>query len=176
MLGDRAVTGQALLRRILGLLTRSKFQAYSVYTYLTEACSKIELNQAKHLLRVATEFTQLLYHVDKARLCAFSKEIQWVRHFLSPINLFQIIDRIQRVDRIKATLLSDLDHLFTTVLLQFSQFKGGLVRTDAEKIKRMADLTDCLRVYDMLGTWRDAEEVVRKEVVRAFVKKVCSKN
>ena len=36
----------------------------------------------------------------------------------------------------------------------------------------MADLTDCLRVYDMLNTWRDAEEVVRKEIVRAFIKKV----
>lgn len=36
----------------------------------------------------------------------------------------------------------------------------------------MADLTECLRTYDMLGLWRDAEDVVRREVVRDFVKKV----
>ena len=73
-------------------------------------------------------------------------------------------------------LSSDLDHLFTTTLLQFSHLKPNLqigsTKSDAERIKRMADLTDCLRVYDMLNTWRDAEEVVRKEIVRAFIKKV----
>jgi hypothetical protein len=37
-------------------------------------------NRVKHLSRVAAEFTQMLYHVDKARSekCAFVDEIQWV--------------------------------------------------------------------------------------------------
>lgn len=38
--------------------------------------------------------------------------------------------------------------------------------------KLLSDLVDCLRAYDMLGLWRDAEDVIRREVVRGFVKKV----
>lgn len=43
---------------------------------------------------------------------------------------------------------------------------------EAEKARSMADLAECLRTYDMLGLWRDAEEVLRREVVRGFIKKV----
>ena len=41
-------------------------------------------NRAKHLGRVAAEYTQLLYHVSKARAakCVFVDEIQWVCDFL----------------------------------------------------------------------------------------------
>jgi hypothetical protein len=37
-------------------------------------------NRAKHLSRVAAEYTQLLYHASKARneKCGFVDEIQWV--------------------------------------------------------------------------------------------------
>ena len=41
-----------------------------------------------------------------------------------------------------------------------------------EKSKLYADVTECLRTYDALGLWRDAEDVVRREVVSEFVKKV----
>lgn len=43
---------------------------------------------------------------------------------------------------------------------------------EAERAKLMSDLTDCLRAYDMLGLWRDAEDVIRRELVREFAKKV----
>jgi len=36
----------------------------------------------------------------------------------------------------------------------------------------MTDLTECLRTYDILGLWSDAEDVIRRDVIRAFVKKV----
>lgn len=36
----------------------------------------------------------------------------------------------------------------------------------------MADLTEYLRTYDVLGLWREAEDVIKREVVRSFVKKV----
>lgn len=36
----------------------------------------------------------------------------------------------------------------------------------------MADVSECLRTYDSLGLWRDAEEVLRRDVVHDFVKKV----
>lgn len=43
---------------------------------------------------------------------------------------------------------------------------------EADRAKRMADLTECLRTYDALQLWRDAEDVLRRDVLREFVKKV----
>ncbi|KAI0288526.1 oligomeric golgi complex component, COG2-domain-containing protein [Russula brevipes] len=110
-------------------------------------------NRAKHLVRVATEYTQLLYHVSKAQAdirSAFVDEIQW------------------RISRIQSTLSSDLDHLFSDTVTALGT--GKLADTD--KAKRMADLTECLRTYDALQLWRDAEDVLRRDVLRDFVKKV----
>ena len=36
----------------------------------------------------------------------------------------------------------------------------------------MADVLECLRTYDVLGLWREAEDIIRKNVVDPFVKKV----
>lgn len=46
--------------------------------------SRSRTDRVKHLSRVAAEFTQMLYHVDKARSekCAFVSEIQWVCELL----------------------------------------------------------------------------------------------
>ncbi|KAH9051485.1 COG complex component [Lactarius vividus] len=109
-------------------------------------------NRAKHLVRVAAEYTHLLYHVTKAQTVtrtAFVDEIQW------------------RISRIQSTLSSDLDHLFSDSVIAFST--GKLPEED--KAKRMADLTECLRTYDALQLWRDAEDVLRRNVLREFVKK-----
>ncbi|KAF8502380.1 COG complex component [Russula emetica] len=109
-------------------------------------------NRAKHLVRVATEYTQLLYHVSKAQAdarSAFVDEIQW------------------RISRIQSTLSSDLDHLFSNTVTALGT--GKLAETD--KAKHMADLTECLRTYDALQLWRDAEDVLRRDVLREFVKK-----
>ncbi|KAK1230452.1 hypothetical protein PQX77_006462 [Marasmius sp. AFHP31] len=107
-------------------------------------------NRAKHLSRVAAEYTQLLYHANKARgeRCAFVDEIQW------------------RIDRIQSTISSDLDHLFGTTLTSLTEGKG-----ESEKTKLITDLTECLKTYDVLALWRDAEDVLRREVVRPFIKK-----
>ncbi|KAI0775843.1 COG complex component [Trametes elegans] len=125
----------------------------------TEADDKSRANQAKHIARVAAEYTQLLYHVSRANTepCAFIDESQW------------------RIDRIKSTLSSDLDHLFASTLsaLVGGKDHGGRPSkiSEIEKSKWYADVTECLRVYDVLGLWRDAEDVIRREVVRDFVKK-----
>ena len=50
--------------------------------------------------------------------------------------------------------------------------KGENRGSELEKNKWIADLAECLRTYDILGLWRDAEDVIRQEVVRNFVKKV----
>ncbi|KIY73086.1 COG complex component [Cylindrobasidium torrendii FP15055 ss-10] len=109
-------------------------------------------NQAKHLSRVAAEYTQLLYHAAKAREhnCAFVDEMQW------------------RIDRIQSTLSSDLDHHFSSLLVSLTE---GAKHSELDKSKISADLKECLRTYDTLGLWRDAEDIVRRDIVRRFVRK-----
>ncbi|KAF5386227.1 hypothetical protein D9615_002234 [Tricholomella constricta] len=112
-------------------------------------------NRAKHLGRVAAEYMQLLYHTEKARAekCIFVDEIQW------------------RIDRIHSTISSDLDHVFAATLIALTDVKGEAKVSELEKNKLIFDLTECMRTYDILGLWRDAEDVLKKEVVRSFVKK-----
>ncbi len=46
----------------------------------TSANVRMRGNRAKHIARVAAEYTQLLYHVSRTRTepCAFIDESQWV--------------------------------------------------------------------------------------------------
>ncbi|KAG6832592.1 hypothetical protein H0H92_014428 [Tricholoma furcatifolium] len=109
-------------------------------------------NRAKHLGRIAAEYMQLLYHASKARAdkCVFVDEMQW------------------RIDRIQSTISSDLDHVFAQTLVALTDGKGEGRVAEVEKTKLLADVMECLRTYDILGLWRDAEDVLRKEVVRGF--------
>lgn len=83
---------------------------------------------------------------------------------------------VQRINRIKSSLTSDLESHFATTLSSLaSNDKTKMEKAkqpEAERAKLMSDLTDCLRAYDMLGLWRDAEDVIRRELVREFAKKV----
>ncbi|XP_006461130.1 hypothetical protein AGABI2DRAFT_68876 [Agaricus bisporus var. bisporus H97] len=117
-------------------------------------------NRAKHVTRVAVEYTQLLYHVSKAREenCVFVDELQW------------------RIDRIQSTLSSDLDHLFAGLLAKMKDSKPGNRLPEMERTKLLYDLREYFRTYDMLGLWRDAEDVLRREVVRPFLKKTIFQN
>ncbi|KAF9012367.1 oligomeric golgi complex component, COG2-domain-containing protein [Cyathus striatus] len=117
--------------------------------------SRFQGNRVKHLHRVATEYTQLLYHVSKAQQenCVSVNEVQ------------------RRIDRIQSTLSSDLNRLLSETLTFFIEGKNKGIITDIEHSKRLADLTDCLRIYDLLGLWRDAEDILRKDIVRNFLRK-----
>jgi hypothetical protein len=44
--------------------------------------------------------------------------------------------------------------------------------SEIERSKYLTDLKECLRTYDVLGLWRDAEDVLRREVIRPFLRKV----
>ena len=77
------------------------------------------------------------------------------------IGLGHWLTTFQRTDRIKSTLFSDLDKVFATALT-----------SDADKTKSMADVLECLRTYDVLGLWREAEEIIRRNVVDSFLQKV----
>lgn len=87
-----------------------------------------------------------------------------------------LILSVQRIDRIKSSLTSDLEsHFAATLSTLASNDKTKMEKVkqpEAERAKLMSDLTDCLRAYDMLGLWRDAEDVIRRELVREFAKKV----
>ncbi|KAG1816061.1 COG complex component [Suillus subaureus] len=115
---------------------------------------KSQGNRAKHLSRVTAEYTQLLYHIEKAKEedCAFIDEIRW------------------RIDRIQSTLTSDLDHIFSAILSSLTDIRTGKV-LDLERAKLYVDLTECLRIYDSLHLWRVAEEIMRRDVMQAFIKK-----
>lgn len=52
--------------------------------------------------------------------------------------------------------------------------KPGSRLSEAERAKLLLDLKECLRTYDSLGLWRDAEDLLRREVVRPFLRKVCA--
>lgn len=116
--------------------------------------AKSQGKRAKHLSRVTAEYTQLLYHIEKAKEehCAFVDEIRW------------------RVDRIQSTLTSDLDHVFSAILSSLTDIKAGKV-LDQERAKLYVDLTECLRIYDSLHLWKVAEEIMRRDIMQAFIKK-----
>ncbi|KAF8135698.1 oligomeric golgi complex component, COG2-domain-containing protein [Boletus edulis] len=111
-------------------------------------------SRGKHLSRVATEYTQLLYLVSKARVenCAYVEVIQW------------------NIDRIRDTLTSDLDHFFSSVLTALTGTGDGKT-SELERAKLVADLTECLYVYDILCLWRTAEVMIKRIVVLPFIKK-----
>ena len=156
----------------LSYYRQKKFRAYCLLCRLDSSKD----NRAKRLLRITTEYNQLLYHLDKAssEKSDFLEEMQWVS--LSIKHVRTQTQPKQRIDRIKSRLSSDLEHHFTTVLLKVTTSEkhevGKIPKQDFERSRSLLELTDCLRAYDMLGLWRDAEDILRREVVRGFVKKV----
>ena len=76
----------------------------------------------------------------------------------------------------KATLTSDLESLLSKTVLAVTSVEQPLAPrpklADGDKARSMSELIDCLKAYDMLALWRDAEDVLRRDVVRSFVKKV----
>lgn len=95
------------------------------------------------------------------------------KRFVDLSLCFHPIDLLakQRVGRIRRTLTSDLDHLFSATLLSVTDAGDGKI-PEFERAKAVAEMTECLRVYDSLSLWRAAEEIIRKNIVHPFVKKV----
>ncbi|KAG2150384.1 oligomeric golgi complex component, COG2-domain-containing protein [Suillus clintonianus] len=145
---------------LISQVTTTSFESHSSHLSHLPASAgqpsdaKSQGNRAKHLSRVTAEYTQLLYHIEKAKEehCAFVDEIRW------------------RIDRIQSTLTSDLDHVFSAILGSLTDIKAGKV-LDLERAKLYVDLTECLRIYDSLRLWRVAEEIMRRDVMQTFIKK-----
>ncbi|KAF8313136.1 hypothetical protein DL93DRAFT_2168071 [Clavulina sp. PMI_390] len=116
---------------------------------------KPTVNRAKHLSRIAVEYNQLLYHVERARKqeCAFVDHLQ------------------NRIDRIKTTLARDLDVVFSAALLSLSNSASNEAQPTAARARAINELSECLLIYSTLERWEAAEEVIRHDIVLPFVKK-----
>ena len=99
-------------------------------------------DRSKQIARVASEYTQLLYLIKKAKNegCSVVDSLAAVCPSITGAYL-------QRVDLIKANVGSDLSVLLISALRDASQSR----------------LRQCLRTYELIEGWADAEEVIRKE-------------
>ena len=61
--------------------------------------------------------------------------------------------------------MSDLTAFFSAALLASPV-------SQADRARNNADLNECFKIFDALGLHREAEEVIRRELIRPFAKKV----
>ncbi|EUC64334.1 COG (oligomeric) complex component, COG2 protein, partial [Rhizoctonia solani AG-3 Rhs1AP] len=116
---------------------------------------KLRAGYAKHLSRAAGELSQVLYLADKAR-----------------DNDCALVDTLQlRIDRIASTLSRDLDHHLSSTLRALTDSSTMPSAASAERARLTSELVECFKIYDALKMWREAEDVVRRELVRPFIKK-----
>ncbi|WVR07562.1 hypothetical protein IAU60_004604 [Kwoniella sp. DSM 27419] len=116
-----------LLQRLFDTLTRAET--------LLDTKADEDHSSAKMITRVAGEYTQVVYLVNKARMegCA-------------------IVDVIEeRIERIKSRLSKDLSLLLTAELAEPS----------------IPRLKQCLKTYELIEGWEEAEQVFRS-AVRSF--------
>ncbi len=127
---------------------------------------------------MAVEFNQLLYHTAKAREknCAYVEELRKVRSVpRNPHSARSLMHSSlpQRIINIEDTLSHDLDIIFSASLAGVTSGSSSVATSSAPKSKAVADLTECLRIYDSLAKWDVAEDVIRQDVVQPFIRKVC---
>ncbi|CAE6431299.1 unnamed protein product [Rhizoctonia solani] len=116
---------------------------------------KLRAGYAKHLSRAAGELSQVLYLADKAREngCALVETLQF------------------RIDRITSTLSRDLDHHLASILRALTDPSTMPSAASAERARLTSELVECFKIYDALKMWREVEDVIRRELVRPFIKK-----
>jgi conserved oligomeric Golgi complex subunit 2 len=61
----------------------------------------------------------------------------------------------------------------TLLSLKSGDSGGKPTLSEQDKARRRSDVKECLRTYDVLRGWREAEAVVRREIVQSFIKQVC---
>ncbi|SCZ93005.1 BZ3501_MvSof-1269-A2-R1_Chr1-1g00545 [Microbotryum saponariae] len=109
---------------------------------------------AKRLERIAGEYNHMLYLINKAGDLAFVRSLE------------------PRVTRITTTLKSDLSHLLTSVLVAASP---STATAPSPSVTR-EELTSLLKIYASLDAIAEAEETIRKIVVRPWVTRIIHRN
>lgn len=80
---------------------------------------------------------------------------------------------LQRIDRIKETLLRDIDQLFGNSLQLLMNSSENSVQ---DRARLVADLSECFKMYDILNMRQEAEEIIRLKIVQPFARKVSDRN
>lgn len=136
--------------------------------------SRPGINRAKHLSRVAVEYSQLLYHAEKVRKqqCVFVDQLQKVCGYARTQPFYSII--LQRIDKIHTILARDLDVVFSAAILSVTNPGVTDQHSTAARAQAMNEISECLLIYETLERWDAAEEVIRQDIVVPFVKKARS--
>ncbi|KAB5596054.1 Conserved oligomeric Golgi complex subunit 2 [Ceratobasidium theobromae] len=123
--------------------------------------SKIRAGYAKHLSRAAGELAQVFYLADKAREhgCALVDTLQNLLRYPPLQWTFS-----QRIDRITSTLSRDLDHHLSSTLRTLTDPSTIPTTAPSERVRLTAELVECFKIYDALKMWREAEDVVRRDL------------
>jgi hypothetical protein len=134
-----------------------------------------EPKDIKTISRIASEYTQVIYLVEKARAegCEYviSEEgaVESVRPLIPlAIDACAISDeslQTQRIDVIRQALFRNLEQILASAVGK----QRSRSRTDEEARRRI--LSHCLEVYNTIQGWRQAEEVV-KGIVENDIKHV----
>ncbi|KAJ9104921.1 hypothetical protein QFC19_003716 [Naganishia cerealis] len=131
---------------------------------LASADANLPKRDIKMLHRIANEYTQLVYLINKAK----REKCEYVTVGAEGADVEK------RVNTLKSTLQSHLEKSFSEIITSLSSNYGASRSLQNLDSRQQDDvkgkLLDCLEVYSMIDGWRDAEEVLRK-----FVKREVSK-
>ncbi|KAJ9117561.1 hypothetical protein QFC22_004411 [Naganishia vaughanmartiniae] len=126
--------------------------------------SNLPKRDIKMLHRIANEYTQLVYLINKAKRenCAYVTVGA------------EGADVERRVSTLKSTLQSHLAMSFSEIISSLSNnyepTRPQQTADNRQQEEIKARLLDCLDVYAMIEGWRDAEEVLRRHVKREVSK------
>ncbi|KAG6895375.1 hypothetical protein C0992_001582 [Termitomyces sp. T32_za158] len=169
--GDRLVRLQSPLREIKLQILQSRTELQAIQDAIQEKLEKrAVLREEKALLHLLLKLSDSVTRLESLLLITspengFSGSPD-VKSMSLPSHLDNADESTE--SRIHSTISSDLDHVFAVALAGLTDGKGEGKIVEMEKTKLLSDITECLKTYDLLGLWRDAEDVLRKEIVRAF--------
>ncbi|ORX57178.1 COG complex component [Piromyces finnis] len=118
----------------------------------TEIDSKTMLLDCKKIERIAVEYNQLQYFVDKGKGLKFISNIDW------------------KITKIKDNILSSLEEMLTRSLNGLQNKK----EKEDEELEQL--LVQCLRTYELIDKIEEVEEIIRKVLVKPFISKKITKN
>lgn len=129
---------------------------------------------AKRLERIAAEYNHMLYLVSRAGKLPFIDSLDKVSQIISSYES-QYTDTslcstaLQRISRITSALQLDLSQLLTSIL--------SAPPSSSESYQAYLDeLTSALQTFSSLGLIHQAEEIIRKTVVKPFLLKAINRN
>ncbi|OUM61614.1 hypothetical protein PIROE2DRAFT_12353 [Piromyces sp. E2] len=119
---------------------------------LLKTVTELENNQTmlldcKKIERIAIEYNQLQYFVDKGKGLKFISNIDW------------------KITKIKDNILSNLEDMLTRSL---NGLQGKKEKED-EELEQL--LVQCLRTYELIDKIEEVEDIIRKVLVKPFIAK-----